>query len=651
MSDPHGQDLQPDFLCGALTAPPDPSAPSRRAARRPAAPATPGPALPAEPDHGPVTVRAIAGRAPTLDEAREVLRTYWKYPDFRPGQREAVAAALAGGDVLAIMPTGGGKSIVYQVAAALRPGVSIVVCPLISLMQDQIGQLAERRYPATFLNSTLRAKELRARKRDVEAGCVKLLYVSPERFDSEEFRAWVSGLDVPLLAVDEAHCVSEWGHDFRPAYMRLGEQRALLRYPQVLALTATATAAVRGDIIKQLALRDPRIQVSSFDRPNLRYRVVDAARDDSKVRALLHFLGSNPGPAIVYTNTRDEVDALVALLGDNGIATVGYHGGMEGDPRREIQERFMGGDARVVVATNAFGMGVDKADVRMVVHYRLPPTLEAYYQEAGRAGRDGHVSQCVMLYGPEDRRTPEFQIRLKNPDRAVVEAVYLAADELADRDGWMLDAEGKGIPQRLVAERANRHAARGAFVRDEHVSAAYGILDAAGVIRHVGRGQEGVHVRLRTPVEVLAFALDGPRREAHLAVLRALYKQIGPARLTSDEGIGLSRRVLASVPGGERALRAVLDQGASDQLLEWRPEERGTRILLRGRTPAQLRDRIDWRAVGDRLDRALAKLARMEEYATTAGCRRADLLRYFGDPGSTRSCGNCDRCLAAAVGP
>ncbi|MFL5538082.1 MAG: RecQ family ATP-dependent DNA helicase, partial [Longimicrobiaceae bacterium] len=371
----------------------------------------------------------------SLDAAREVLERYWGYPDFRPGQDAAVGNVLSGGDSLIVMPTGGGKSICYQVPAMLLPGVTLVVSPLISLMKDQVDNLAAVGLPATFINSSLTGAEMAERLAGAEQGHYKLLYVAPERFDSDAFQHRLATLDVSLLAVDEAHCVSEWGHDFRPSYLRLGRVRKLLRNPPIAALTATATEEVRRDIVRQLGLREPRVLVTGFDRRNLIWHVLKAKNDSEKDRMLLKLLKGREGSSIVYASTRKNVDALSSLLNGSGVPCVGYHAGLLDRDRKRIQDRFMSGDVRVVVATNAFGMGIDKSDVRIVVHYNMPGNLEAYYQEAGRAGRDGGPSDCVLLHAYADRFTHEFFIDSANPPRASVEQVLRVLRRDADAEG------------------------------------------------------------------------------------------------------------------------------------------------------------------------------------------------------------------------
>jgi RecQ family ATP-dependent DNA helicase len=353
----------------------------------------------------PLRVEPTAGSNDPVD----ALRAHFGHPGFRPGQREAVEAALSGRDVLLVMPTGAGKSVCYQLPALVDGRLAVVVSPLVSLMQDQVDGLGDR---AALINAQRDGADNRATLARAIAGEVSLLYVAPERFAAPGFTDRLSAADIGLFVVDEAHCVSQWGHDFRPDYFRLGDVAARLGAESVFAATATATPRVAVDIINRLGLDDPVRITTGFDRPNLSYDVVPVRGDRAK-RATTHALLSEPGalPAIVYAGTRKKTDeAARRLTGELGFRVDPYHAGMEREQRAEAQRRFMSGEAPVVVATNAFGMGVDKADVRTVVHETVPASLEAYYQEAGRAGRDGLASRCVLLAENRDKGLHVFFI-------------------------------------------------------------------------------------------------------------------------------------------------------------------------------------------------------------------------------------------------
>jgi ATP-dependent DNA helicase RecQ len=355
--------------------------------------------------------------ASQLLSPEQALKHFFGYDSFRPGQRQIVDQALQNRDSLIVMPTGGGKSLCFQLPALLRPGLTVVVSPLIALMQDQVEALQDNGIGATFLNSSVSLAEVRSREAAILDGRIKLLYVAPERLLGERFLPFLdyvqSKVGLSALAIDEAHCVSEWGHDFRPEYRQLKQLRQ--RYPEVpvLALTATATDRVRQDILQQLNLQQPYIHIASFNRQNLYYEV--RLKQKQSYAELLQQIRQTSGAGIVYCLSRRKVDEIAARLQHDGIQALPYHAGLSDQARTENQTRFIRDDVRVMVATIAFGMGINKPDVRFVIHYDLPRSLESYYQEAGRAGRDGEPAHCTLFFGYGDIRTVEFLIDQK-PD-------------------------------------------------------------------------------------------------------------------------------------------------------------------------------------------------------------------------------------------
>lgn len=343
----------------------------------------------------------------------ESLKRYFGYDSFRPGQEEIVSALLAGRDALAIMPTGAGKSLCYQVPALLLPGLTLVISPLISLMQDQVKGLNAAGIHAAFINSSLTETQI-ARALDLAAeGSYKLVYVAPERLESPVFRSFAVGADISMITVDEAHCISQWGQDFRPSYLKILDFiDSLPRRPIVSAFTATATREVKDDIVCTLRLHDPKVLVTGFDRPNLYFQVERTRRKDDFV---IQYLRDHPGESgIIYCATRKNVDKLQELLTEYGFAATKYHAGLPAEARRKNQNDFIYDTAPVIVATNAFGMGIDKSNVRFVLHYNMPQSMENYYQEAGRAGRDGLPSQCVLLFSAQDVIINKFLLDKKD---------------------------------------------------------------------------------------------------------------------------------------------------------------------------------------------------------------------------------------------
>jgi ATP-dependent DNA helicase RecQ len=352
-----------------------------------------------------------------------ILRQRFGFSEFRPAQKQVIDSVMAGKSALAVMPTGSGKSLCYQLPALVLPGLTLVVSPLIALMKDQVDQLNHLGLPATVINSTVSREQQRSRLEQAIAGKIKLLYIAPERFQNDEFKSALSRTNVSLFAVDEAHCVSLWGHDFRPDYLRLRKAIAELKSPPVLALTATATPAVRRDILAQLNIQHAAEIVSGFDRHNLYLEVREVATNAEKIRAIVELARWAP-LGIVYAGTRKNVEDIHGSLRRAGIETAAYHAGLSLQDRKAVQDRFMSASQGVIVATNAFGMGIDRSEVRFVVHADIPDSLEAYYQEIGRAGRDGDPARCLLLFSYADKWIPEFFIDSSHPPAEILKYVF-----------------------------------------------------------------------------------------------------------------------------------------------------------------------------------------------------------------------------------
>ena len=412
-----------------------------------------------------------------LAAATALLRRTFGHDDFRPLQRRVIEPVLAGKDVLAVLPTGGGKSLCFQVPALHGRGVTVVVSPLIALMQDQVARLRAHRVGAVTLSGEVDQATVAAAFADAERGVLRLLYVSPERLPRVATELVRRGVLVSRLAVDEAHCIVEWGHDFRPTYRRLRAARIALGRPPVVALTASATPTVRRAIREALGFSPGGVEVvGSFDRPNLRFEVQRVHGVDDRLARLMVLVRTTRGPAIVYAPTRGLVDGLTSMLANGGVAAAPYHAGMLAHERRTVLDAFIGDRVRVVVATCAFGMGIDKPDVRLVAHWAMPSTPESYYQEAGRAGRDGAPARCVLYHHPSDEKHPRRQITTTFPDERVLESLWRdpslrarhpeAVVEAADRLSAELRPE-RGAVDWAPVRRRRREAERrlGAMVR------------------------------------------------------------------------------------------------------------------------------------------------------------------------------------------
>ncbi len=361
-------------------------------------------------------------------ELESLLKQYFGYTSFRPGQHEVIQTLLDGRDCLAIMPTGAGKSICFQLPALMMPGVTLVISPLISLMKDQVDSLVNQEIPATYINSQCTFEESKARFAAIRAGRVKLVYISPERLENEFFTSFMQSLPISMFIIDEAHCVSQWGHDFRPSYCAIKDWIAALpRRPVVGAFTATATEKVKEDMMTLLGLEKERIFIGGFDRPNLYFRVV---RTNRKLDfALAYVQQHQEDSGIIYAATRKEVDRVYEELTRRGIRAGRYHAGLSDDVRRTMQDAFTYDRLQVIVATNAFGMGIDKSNVRYVIHYQMPKNIESYYQEAGRAGRDGAPGECILLFSRQDIMIQKFLIEqsVHDPQQQAVEFRLLNA--------------------------------------------------------------------------------------------------------------------------------------------------------------------------------------------------------------------------------
>lgn len=562
-----------------------------------------------------------------------VLKTRLGFPSFRPGQAEIVEHVVETGDALVVMPTGAGKSLCYQLPAVAltgraKGGVAVVVSPLIALMKDQVEGLVRRGVRATLINSTLTVEERRQRLREVQEGAWELVFVAPERF-TPAFVDRLRAANVALLALDEAHCLSQWGHDFRPDYLRLGQVREDLGCPRTVALTATATPEVQDDILRALRIPGARRFVTGFDRPNLRLEVVSVSGPREKDSVLASLVGS--GSTLVYAATRKNVeratDALKSALGSKRVAM--YHAGLEMDERSRVQDAFMSGDSPVVVATNAFGMGVDKSNVRTIVHYDLPGTIEAYYQEIGRAGRDGERSRVVLLYREEDRRTQEFFVNLAHPPADWVQRIWARLNADGQTAVFItLEELSSVLPDDAGGERAAG-------------SCVY-VLQREGYVRRIAPTERAGHVQLTGKVATLRGTDDNHRKQmfdwlrAHSQAAEVL--GVWPDRIAEELDLSRDQVTLA--------LRGLEQRG----LLTYTAPERagGVELLRPGAVLA-----LDEKKMKARRARELTKLQKMVDYGH-AGCRRRYLLEYFGDKPPWERCGDCDGCREGrkmATGP
>lgn len=550
---------------------------------------------------------------------------------FRPGQEETISAVLAGQNALCILPTGGGKSLCYQLPAVVRGGLTVVISPLIALMKDQVDRLQQLGVAAECINSSLSPDEQTDRLDRVAAGEYRLVYVAPERLRSSRFLHAVERAGLGLLAVDEAHCISQWGHDFRPDYARIGRFRERMGQPQTIALTATATATVRDDIVRNLGLAAPRVVITGFARENLSFEVQTFSGNRQKDRALVELLSELDGAGLIYTATRKRCDEVAEMLRERTKRRVGvYHAGLLPDDRRAVQERFMADEFDVVVATNAFGMGIDKRDLRFVLHYNMPGTLEAYYQEAGRAGRDGLPSRCILLFAPGDRYVQEFFIEGSNPSLETIQLVY---DFLRQQEADPIELTRDEVKEAI-----------GLTVSSEAVGSSQQALEEAGALERLESRQNLASVRLDSELPTLVELLPRTAKKRR-QVMRAIEHLVGDRR---GERVYFHPQSLAeSLELDPVNLRTTLRELCQLDVFDYCPPFRGRAVhmLIRDQDFDELP--LDREGLEARRKSDFDKLDRVVRFAQSKLCRQLEFLQYFGEA-NPRNCGVCDNCQAGA---
>ncbi|MFN0212696.1 MAG: ATP-dependent DNA helicase RecQ [Saprospiraceae bacterium] len=558
----------------------------------------------------------------------EILQKYWHYPSFRPLQEEIILSVLGGQDTLALLPTGGGKSVCFQVPALCKEGICLVISPLIALMKDQVHNLDRKGVPAAAIYSGMSHRQIDMIFENACNGQYKFLYVSPERLLTPMARERIKRMNVNLLAVDEAHCISQWGYDFRPPYLQISELRKIIPKVPVLALTATATSEVLIDIQDKLGFQAQHVFRQSFVRSNLSYSVL---YEDNKREKLIDILRSVPGTGIVYARSRGETKEIAHYIAQKGINADFYHAGLPAEERSAKQVAWMEGKTRIIVSTNAFGMGIDKPDVRIVVHLHLPDTLEGYFQEAGRAGRDGKKSYATLLYAAGDGAALKYQLQAAFPQIELVRKVYRALGSytqlaIGAGEGESFDFDLANFCQHFKFDQAPTHAA----IRLLELEGWIFMSDAAAspARAHITANRE----------ELYNYQLRNKQADVVLKTLLRAFPGLQSDYVDISEALVAK---YANLP--VELVQQVLLSAQNEGVLRYEPRKEKPQITFTRERVAAENLTIDLQKFSMRKKRAEQRVERAIQFAETRECRSRQLLTYFDEPES-KACGICDVC-------
>ena len=573
---------------------------------------------------------------PSLNTPIKILREFFGYEDFRASQLEIIEAVLNNNHVLAVLPTGAGKSICYQIPALLVENFSIVISPLIALMKDQVDSLNKKKEVAAFINSTMSYPETEAVLRKISLGSIKILYLAPERIDSLKFADRLKELKPSNLFIDEAHCISEWGHSFRPSYLKIKEFINHIEIKKVSAFTATATPEVREDILFQLGLEDTKIFVRGFERDNLNIRVIHSKKKKEKCLELLRDIN---GPAIIYTSSRKKAEEAAEYLNLKGITCNYYHAGLTAPERRRVQDEFIQGRTEIIAATNAFGMGIDKADIRLVIHYNTPGSIESYYQEIGRAGRDGKESFCFLLHHSSDIVIQNFFITNTHPNKEYIQNIYKA---ICDHNRI---AVGSTSEKELVVDKEYITKYIGKEISSSLLHSALKYLENSGYIRLVSEYEKLDSIEFLFGKEKLhEFVQKTSYRElADVVVL--ILREFGSNVLSKATKLSthqLARKLLIH----EKSIIESLNTLNNIGIISFQQAiDKDTIVLTSPRVNVD-NLKLNYKMINESFLNAQRKLDLMTDFVFTTECRFKNILKYFGEESNEYKCGKCDNCTS-----
>lgn len=561
------------------------------------------------------------------------LKKHWGYDQFRPGQDDVVKSVFSGNDTLVLFPTGGGKSLCYQVPALVLKGLTIVISPLVALMEDQVDQLQKRNISATFINSNITGNEIEQRLVNARNGMYKLLYCAPERLNTELFKNEMLNLNIALVAIDEAHCISEWGHDFRPQYRLIRDAlQPIEDKVRWLALTATATPEVRDDILSVLRFKNPTVISKGFARPNLKWWVYSGP---ARMKAIERMVQKQKGSGLIYAGTRKLCDELALKIGGtSGIKTAAYHAGLDAATRTKVQEAWIRGDIPLVTATNAFGMGIDKSDCRYVIHHDPPGSLEAYYQEAGRAGRDGALSYPLLCYKPSDVQKLKTQIEQSYPDYDQLLTIYTG---LCDSLGLAI---GSGMEKNEAVDIESVQKRTG--LSRPLILGGIKVLDKLKIFELATEYSNDIGIQFLFNFETIRTIKTMPGiSEKKADFIETIFRVYGPESLQNMVYINLKYLTERTEFSPNRILSG-LEILKKEQFLTYRQADGNP--LVRIVTAREAKPTIERKGVEKYRNILLKKLEHIKGYAETADCRSRYLRMYFGEQNPS-ACGMCDNCL------